>query len=248
MPANQKYFRAYRFFAVCYAMALAACDASPHSTTDVKSGYVIALGGGGAGAENACISCHGLHGNGDGKRIPYLAGMDRGYLHRQLDDYASGRRPNAVMSRIASRLSAEERARVAEYYAGLGWQAGQSGPTGTNVLFHQGNAKRGIKACATCHGETAGGMGAANPPLARQPAIFVAAQLHAWKRGERQNDAHHTMLFISQSLTVAEIEALSAYVSALPRPHPPPAQATFQPIHHDGPKNGASGLQQRAPE
>jgi cytochrome c553 len=83
------------------------------------SGEVIAFSGGDGGATHACATCHGLQGEGDGRLTPRLAGLDAGYLRRQLDDYANGRREHALMRDIVRRLDHGDRAKVSAYYASL---------------------------------------------------------------------------------------------------------------------------------
>ena len=83
-------------------------------------GHLIAVGGGPGGAGAACFSCHGLEGQGDaGGAFPRLAGMDAIYFARQMNDYASGARPNPAMSPIAQQLTPADRQSVALYYAEL---------------------------------------------------------------------------------------------------------------------------------
>jgi cytochrome c553 len=230
--------------------ALSSCGgiSPPAVAEEATSGHVVALGGGGAGAGNACINCHGLKGEGDGTTVPYLAGMDQGYLHRQLNDYASGRRQHDAMSAIAKRLTPDDRASVAAYYQHLAFPLRQAKPVVPNAIYRSGDATRGLSACASCHGQQAEGIGAANPPLAQQPAQFIASQLWAWKRGERQNDPQHVMLHISQLLTHQEISEISAHVSNLPQVLQAQVQATYPPARRADPRNDASGPHQYAPE
>ena len=102
-------------------LTLAACDATPGATDRVfqASGEVIAMSGGAGGAANACFTCHGLKGEGDGVSTPRLAGLDQGYLQKQMEDYASGLRPDDVMTRVAKGLDQDARRAVAAWYAGL---------------------------------------------------------------------------------------------------------------------------------
>jgi cytochrome c553 len=182
------------------------------------SGEVIALGGGTAGVRSACITCHGLHGQGDGHLAPRLAGLDRGYLHRQLDAFANGQRYHDDMRRVAVVLSSEDRARVSTYYSSLdpGEAKHRRPPQAEGRdLYFSGDAARGLQPCASCHGERGEGQGAANPPLALQPPAYLAAQLRAWKKGARQNDPNHVMLRIGQALTDVEITAVATLASAL---------------------------------
>ena len=70
----------------------------------------------------ACNSCHGS-GVGGPIETPTLIGQHQAYLQRQLELYAQGGRTNDVyrrMREIASRLTPEERAALAEYYQGFG--------------------------------------------------------------------------------------------------------------------------------
>src|SRR5690606_13203798 len=96
-------------------LTLAACDATPGETDRAfqASGEIIAMSGGAGGAGNACFMCHGLKGEGDGVSSPRLAGLDQGYLQKQMEDYASGLRPDDVMTRVARGLDPEARRLVA---------------------------------------------------------------------------------------------------------------------------------------
>lgn len=77
-----------------------------------RTGQVIAMGGGEGGAANACFSCHGLDGAGDGVSTPRLAGLDAGYLQKQMEDYANDVRQDAVMTQVARWLDDGDRRAV----------------------------------------------------------------------------------------------------------------------------------------
>jgi cytochrome c553 len=126
------------------------------------TGEVIALSGGEAGPTKACFTCHGLDGHGDGASIPRLAGLDAGYLQKQMEDYAASLRPDKVMVPIAKQLTAEDRRAVALYYAGL--------PASGENQMEAEPAPAAYGACAACHGAQGEGVGAGNPALAGQPA------------------------------------------------------------------------------
>lgn len=221
------------------------------ANTFTRTGEVIAYSGGEGGVGHACFACHGFKGEGNGHDAPRLAGLDQGYLYRQLNDYGDGRRLHDVMGRIADALSLDDRGKVAAYYGGLvapsrdgfapSSRAGQE-------LYQGGDAARGLMPCASCHGENGEGQGAANPPLASQPAYYLAEQLRAWKRGERQNDPGHVMQRIAQALSEAEMAAVSAYASGLSGIFPRSESAAWLPARHGGPRNDALVLPQHAPE
>lgn len=175
------------------------------------TGEIIALSGGDGGAANACATCHGLRGEGDGRLTPRLAGLDPGYLRRQLDDYVAGRREHAAMRAVARRLSGEDRAKVSAYYAAL------PAPS----LGFRPSALYTAK-CAQCHGARGEGVGPGNPPLAGQPATYVEAQIRAWRSGKRR-DPLGVMLAVSRALAPAEVRLLgdpgvASYPAARPRP------------------------------
>ena len=181
----------------------------------VASGEIIALGGGAGGAANACATCHGLKGEGDGRLAPRLASLDAGYLHRQLDDYANGRREHSPMRAIVRRLSGEDRAKVSAYYSQLPATAAHL--PRTSELYRA--------RCASCHGARGEGMGPANPPLAGQSPAYIEAQLLAWRAGRRRGDGMGEMLAVSRALAPAEVRRLASLAEApapslrpLPRP------------------------------
>ncbi len=180
------------------------------------SGQLIALSGGDGGAANACFSCHGLGGQGDGVSTPRLAGLTLGHLQKQLDDYAAERRPDPVMTPIARRLDDGDRRAVAAYYAAM--PAPVTGETLAVAppLYRTGDPARGLVACASCHGEAAQGVGAGNPALAGQPAGYLLEQLSRWRRGERRNDPREVMIAAAVPLTETEMRALAAWLETLP--------------------------------
>ncbi|MCW1430244.1 c-type cytochrome [Novosphingobium sp. JCM 18896] len=190
----------FLYLAAILATILEGCaDPGGGNPAFTASGEVIALGGGDGGPTHACASCHGLKGEGDGRLVPRLAGLDAGYLHRQLDDYANGRREHAEMRAIVRRLGMEDRAKVSAYYAALPVTA--AALPRVSPLY----AAR----CAQCHGPAGEGRGAGNPPLAGQPADYVEAQLLAWRAGKRRGDGMGEMLAVSRALAPEQVRQLA---------------------------------------
>ncbi|MBV6273777.1 c-type cytochrome [Alcaligenaceae bacterium CGII-47] len=73
----------------------------------------------------------------------------------------------------------------------------------------------GVVACATCHGAQGEGMAAAGfPYLAGQGAAYLAIQLLDFAKGSRHNPI---MEPIARTLDPAQVEALAAYYSQLPK-------------------------------
>lgn len=245
---------AARYPILACALALAACAPVSTQSADsfATSGEMIALSGAGAGATFACVVCHGLRGEGDGAGVARLAGIDAGYLERQLIAYADGRRDDPQMSYIAGKLKPAERRAVAAYYAGL--EPPQplrtvASQDAAALIYRFGDPSRGLPSCASCHGERGEGIGPANPPLAAQPAGYLAAQLDRWRDSSRRNDPGDVMLRISQLLSPSEAAALAAHAAALPGGHPSPAlPAAFHAARRDDPRSDASGPPLHVPE
>lgn len=240
-----------RLVPLAVAALLASCAAADTTSIDRLSsdGRTIALSGAEAGANNACFTCHGLGGQGNGAGSPRLAGLDAGYLERQLGAYADGRRYHSQMGWIAQELDARERQAVSFYYAGLPFEAGTTMPEQRMRLYHRGDPSRGLPACAACHGEQGQGLGPGNPPLAGQPAVYLAEQLRLWRIGKRRNDPGDVMLRISQLLTPSEAQALAAYSAGLPGGPPSPGSPEASLAARRGdPRSGASGPPLHVPE
>ncbi len=237
------------------SVALAGC--SPTETTSaqrfVADGRLIALSGGDSGAANACFTCHGLDGRGDGAGAPRLAGLDPGYLDRQLEAYADGRRSHPEMTAIATALSPRHRQLVSFYYSAIPYDPAPYDPAApiqasapAPSLYSKGDPGRGLQPCADCHGIAGEGVGPANPPLGGQPAAYLAEQMRQWRRSKRRNDPGNVMLRISQRLAPQEIASLSFYAAALPGDPPRPESPAASPeARRAGSRNDASAPPRR---
>ena len=201
--------------ATASSVALASAG-SPHG----DAGARIASAGTPDGA-TACASCHGPRGEGMGA-FPHLAGSGASYLREQLEAFASGKRKNPIMQPIAQALSPEQRAQVTGYYAGLppavaatDREARSRSDTGA-WLATRGRWEDGLPACAQCHGPGGIGVGASFPPLAGQPAAYLAEQLKAWQTGARPPGPLGLMEGIARKLKDGDIQAVSDYYAGLP--------------------------------
>jgi len=179
--------------------------------------------GNGKGAA-PCMACHGVDGGGmEVTGYPRLAGLDAGYLQRQLDDFANGTRANPVMQPNASALSEDERAALAKYYSAMPLPARFAKPATApdakgERLATRGDWSRELPSCVQCHAPGGVGVGANFPPLAGQPAAYIEAQLHAWQQGTRHNDPLALMQHVAKQLTPQEIEAVAGWFAAQPLP------------------------------
>ena len=230
---------------------LGGCFAAESTSADrlAATGELVALSGADAGARNACFTCHGLNGMGDGNGAPRLAGLDSGYLERQMIAYADGRRQHPQMAWIAERLDDTQRRAVSVHYAQLPGATRTPAQAPPMALYHAGDPERGLPACADCHGEQGEGGGAGNPLLAGQSPTYLAQQLEQWRGSRRRNDPGDVMLRISQLLTPAESLALSEYAAGLAGDRADPQDAATSPQARRGdPRSGVSALPLHEPE
>ncbi len=187
----------------------------------------IVTQGNGKGAP-PCLGCHGVEGAGRAAAgFPRLAAQDAVYLRRQLDSFADGSRDNPVMKPIATALSSEERQALADYYSHRPLPPAPAHPSSPvpapdsrgALLATRGRWSRQVPACEQCHGPGGVGVGAGFPPLAGQPAAYIAAQLEAWQQGRRHNDPLALMQHISKALDEEDIDAVAAWFAAQPLDH-----------------------------
>ncbi|MDN5404568.1 MAG: cytochrome c4, partial [Pseudomonas sp.] len=64
-------------------------------------------------------------------------------------------------------------------------------------------------------GRGGGGGPSAFPPLANQPALYLTAQLNAWRDGTRRNDPNDLMGHIAKAMSEDEIKAVADYFSTV---------------------------------
>lgn len=185
---------------------------------DPAAGQQLVMQGDGKGGA-PCLACHGVDGAGnDAAGFPRLAGLDAGYLARQLRDYRDGRRSDPIMLPNAANLSDQQIDDVAAYYQG---QSAQPTPAGADdsvlalgeKLVKQGDWDNYIAPCESCHGPDSQGVGSTFPALAGQHAGYLRKQLEAWQSGARTNDENQLMLAIAGRLNPQQIEAVAAYLS-----------------------------------
>jgi cytochrome c553 len=194
-------------------------DAVADSTSrqaDVGRGAVIAAQGV-APRVPACAQCHAYNGASDGSgAFPRIAGQSEFYLAKELRDYASRVRTNAVMTPIAKALSSDQIADVAAYYAGVtAPYLPLASPAAILVsrgeeLAKVGDATKDLQACDSCHGPGGAGEPPPIPYLAGQYQHYIASQLTMWQRGFR-NNSPDAMADVAKRLDPHDIAAVAAY-------------------------------------
>ena len=168
---------------------------------------------------DVCAACHTSDGNSTNPTYPALAGQSSEYIAKQLHEFKSGARKNAIMAPNAAKLSEEDMLNLAAYFSAQQPKPRQAKDasliaTGQKV-FKGGNAGSGVPACASCHGPTGAGIPVQFPRLAGQHAKYVVAQLKNFHSGDRTNDGGKMMQIIARKLTDQEMKAVAEYVNGL---------------------------------
>ncbi len=182
---------------------------------------VFAAGDAAAGkaASATCAGCHGADGNSVNPEWPKLAGQGAPYLVKELHNFKNGKRKNATMAPMAMGLSDLDMENLAAYFSSQTMSQGAASKDLVELgqkIYRGGNPATGVAACIGCHGPTGDGNPAAKfPRLAGQHAKYVENQLHAFKSGERSNDAGKMMRNIATKLSEKEIQAVASYVEGL---------------------------------
>ena len=164
-----------------------------------------------------CASCHGADGNSGSPANPKLAGQHPEYLAKQLAEFKSGKRANAIMSGMAAGLSDEDMKNIAAWLAKQKPKAGFAKDkelvTLGERIWRGGIADRNIAACAGCHSPNGAGIPAQYPRIAGQHADYTITQLNSFRDGSRKNSIQMTQ--VAAKLNDREIRAVSDYVAGL---------------------------------
>lgn len=166
---------------------------------------------------NVCAACHGADGNSAITLNPKLAAQHPEYLEKQLTEFKSGKRANAVMSGMAAGLSEQEIKDIAAYFAAKKLNLAQATKNGAGSLgekiYRGGIAATGVPACASCHSPNGAGLPKQFPRLQAQHADYTLAQMKAFRTGERANAP--MMMAIAAKMTDAEMAAVADYIQGL---------------------------------
>jgi cytochrome c553 len=164
-----------------------------------------------------CASCHGADGNSGSPANPKLAQQHPEYLAKQLQEFKSGKRANAIMSGMSASLSDQDMKNIGAW---LGTQKAKPGFAKDKELvalgeriYRGGLADRNIAACAGCHSPNGAGIPAQYPRLSGQHADYTASQLVSFRDGVRKNSLQ--MSQVAAKLNDREIRAVADYIAGL---------------------------------
>lgn len=175
------------------------------------------LAKGAASYGQVCVACHAADGNSTTVENPKLARQHPEYLVKQLQEFKSGKRENAIMKGFASALSDDDMRNIAY------WLADQKATTGFaqnkdtirlgERIYRGGIADRQIAACAGCHSPNGAGIPSQYPRIAGQHAVYTETQLNAFRSGLRHNNVQ--MAGVASKMNDREIKAVADYIAGL---------------------------------
>jgi cytochrome c553 len=185
--------------------------AAPASIGDPKAAESI--------VNQVCAACHAADGNSVVSANPKLAGLNAAYINKQLADFKSGERKNAVMGGIVASLSPQDMLNLAAYFSAQQPKPGTSKDQELALvgqkIFRGGVLGAGVPACASCHGPQGQGIPVQFPRLAGQYGDYVYAQLNSFRVGARANDGAKMMRTIAAKMTDSDMKAVAAYIQGL---------------------------------
>ena len=188
--------------------ASAATAAVPAAKPDLAKGQATA---------QVCTACHTADGSRGSPANPILAGQHPEYLVKQLQEFKSGKRNNAIMKGFAAALSDDDMKNVAAFYASKsakpGFAKDKALVTLGEKIWRGGIADKAVPACAACHGPNGAGLPAQYPRMGGQHSDYTEAQMVAFRSGVRANSAQMTT--IAAKLSDREIKAVSDYIAGL---------------------------------
>jgi len=185
-----------------------AAEAKPAFKPDLVKGQALAA---------TCLACHTADGSRGIPANPILQGQHPEYLVKQLTEFKSGKRKNAVMMGMAATLSDEDMRHVAAFYASKKAKPGFAQNKDTLALGEQiyrgGIVGKQVPACAGCHSPNGAGIPAQYPAMRGQHAEYTETQLLTFRSGARGNNAQ--MMTIAAKMNEGEIKAVSDYIAGL---------------------------------
>ena len=175
------------------------------------------LAKGEASYSTVCVACHAADGNSAIAVNPKLAQQHPEYLVKQLQEFKSGKRANAIMQGFASMLSDDDMKNISWWLASKPAKEGFAKDKDLVALgeriYRGGIAERNIAACAACHSPNGAGIPSQYPRLSGQHADYTASQLEQFRGGVRLNSAQ--MTGVAAKLNDREIKAVSDYIAGL---------------------------------
>ena len=152
-----------------------------------------------------CAACHGADGTPTNPATPVIWGQKENYLFKELHDFHSGERTNAIMSPMVQSFSLDDLRKVAASFASKPWPVQPKTASAASP-------PAGIAMCKACHGDNFEG-GAPAPRLAGLNYDYLIAQMRNFANGRRTNNLD--MPGFMKALSDSQKQAIAHYLSSL---------------------------------
>jgi cytochrome c553 len=184
------------------AGAFLTAGAAPTFSADAEAGRA---------KSRPCAACHGRDGNAKIQGMPSLAGQPTLYTYWQLIRFRDGRRKNDQMTKFVAKLTDEDTADLAAFYA-----AQQPVPRTSKVdpqKVEDGRKAAEFYHCTSCHRPDLSGHDLI-PRLAGQDLAYLRKLLRGFKE-KTASDLDGTMTTATQPITEEDIEVLAHFCASL---------------------------------
>jgi cytochrome c553 len=189
-------------------------EAAKHDAANVAKPDLVK---GEASYTAVCAACHGADGNSGSPAYPKLAHQHPEYLVKQLQEFKSGKRANAIMSGFAGALADSDMKNMAYWLTSQKPKAGFAKDKELvslgEKIYRGGIADRQVPACAGCHSPNGAGIPSQYPRLSGQHSDYTTAQLVAFRDGVRKNNL--PMSQVAAKMNDREIKAVADYIAGL---------------------------------
>ena len=183
-----------------------------------------------------CMACHGEEGRATSEGFyPRIAGKPAGYLFNQLVNFRTGRRHFPMMVYMTMLQQVPYLEEMAGYFAAqhLPYPPPSPPPASSDVLerghtlVFDGDPRRGVPSCRTCHGTRLLGVEPDVPGLLGLSRDYLVAQLTGWRVGTRSARPPDCMAEVVRRLGGADVNAATAWLASQPVPVDAQPDTTF---------------------
>jgi cytochrome c553 len=198
--------------AIAFALGLApvgtawlAEGASPAG--DIAAGKVVAA---------SCAACHGTSGISSAAGVPHIAGQHASYIQGALIAYQKGTRKYDLMHQAVAKLSEQNIADVAAYYASLKSFSSRPKEAGASAAEAEQDPFAAVRKltgmCAGCHGEDGNSKAPATPNLAGQHDTYLITAIEAYEDETRAEPMMHAL---TKALSRSQVEDIAYFYAAM---------------------------------
>jgi cytochrome c553 len=184
-----------------------------------------------------CTACHGSEGRATREGYyPRIAGKPEGYLFNQLVNFRDGRRHFPMMVYLADLQNDSYLREMAGYFSAQHAPYPPPQPPTVShmvlergrVLVMDGDAKRDLPSCRSCHGARLLGVAPAVPGLLGVSVDYLIGQLGAWRNGTRAAVAPDCMAEIVHRMRPEDVGAATAWLAMQAVPEDAEAEQAFE--------------------